>query len=106
MEVLTANRRTVAEWVASSSFDLGYRSPDATYLSWIDFGGTPVAGDPAGELLRRGRVQLSPGWETSQHTATDTDQFARLNFATSPENLAALLGRIEEGMTSAGRLRR
>jgi len=101
MRVLEANRRTVATWAAASPYGLEHHAPDATYLAWIDFGRSPVADDPAGRLLRDGRVRLSPGWETSRHTRTRTEHFARLNFATSPALLDAVLDRVDDGLHRA-----
>ncbi|MHB1172169.1 MAG: MalY/PatB family protein [Lacisediminihabitans sp.] len=92
---LEINRSLVAEWAKDSLFNLKYNSPEATYLSWIDFKNTPVGKeDPSAQILRLGKVQLSPGEEFSQHTTVDTRSFARLNFATSESNLRSILSRI------------
>jgi bifunctional pyridoxal-dependent enzyme with beta-cystathionase and maltose regulon repressor activities len=73
---------------------LPHRPPEATYLSWIPWGGT----DPAGELERTARVRLSPGAEFSAGTAVDTSGFVRLNFATGPAVLAEMLDRLSAGV--------
>ncbi|MDF2822667.1 MAG: aminotransferase, class, partial [Mycobacterium sp.] len=92
--VLDQNRRRISEWAAGHP-ELRYHAPEATYLSWLDFSGSGLAGDPAGELLRSARVQLSPGADFAQHTAIDTSSFARLNFATTPAMLDEILDRID-----------
>ncbi|TMR97089.1 MalY/PatB family protein [Nonomuraea basaltis] len=95
MRTLDANRLMVARWAAALPWDLRHHTPQATYLSWLDFAGTPI-GDraPAARLERRAGVKLSEGAEFSQDTEVDTASFARLNFATSPANLEEILTRI------------
>lgn len=93
--LLTANRACVTQWVASHP-GLTAHAPEGTYLSWLDFRRTALGCDPAAQLLARGRVQLSPGADFSQHTEVDTSAFARLNFATTPETLETVLTRISD----------
>ncbi|MGP4099836.1 MalY/PatB family protein [Nonomuraea sp. KM90] len=94
-DALVRNRRLIEEWAAALPWDLGYHSPQGTYLSWLDFSRSPIGGgSPAGHLERLARVKLSEGAEFSQHTEVDTAAFARLNFATSPANLAEILDRV------------
>ncbi|WP_259404686.1 MalY/PatB family protein [Microbispora sp. H10830] len=95
MRTLERNRRTVERWAADLPWDLGYHSPQATYLSWFDFTGTPLGGvAPAERLEREAGVKLAEGAEFGQETPVDTAGFARLNFATSPTVLDEILGRI------------
>lgn len=103
--VLAQNRATIADWMDRSPFDVVYRSPEASYLSWVDFGGTAIAHDPAGEIERRGRVRLSAGADFSEHTAVETRSFARLNSATSPDNVRAILHRIGTALAESHRER-
>ncbi len=81
--LLRANRDAVAA-------RLPHHPPEATYLSWIRWGGT----DPAGHLERTAKVRLSAGAEFAEGTAVDTGGFVRLNFATGPDVLADLLDRL------------
>lgn len=101
LSLLEGNRRRVKQW-ADSHPDIRYHEPQATYLSWFDFERTPLAGDPATQILERGRVQLSAGAEFSQHTDVDTANFARLNFATTPDVLEEVLHRT--GAALSGKL--
>lgn len=89
---LQANRDAVTAW--ATEVGVGVQPAEATYLAWLDFSDTAIAADPAGEILRRGRVRLSPGPEFTDHTALSSLEFARLNFATSPERLDRILDRI------------
>lgn len=88
--LLMANRARICEWIAGHP-SLASHPPEATYLSWIDFG----MPDPAKWLLEHARVQLSPGADFSQHTDVDTNSLARLNFATTPDLLDMILARID-----------
>lgn len=92
LSLLEKNRRRVKQW-ADSYPELRYHEPEATYLSWLGFDRTSLAGDPAAQILARGRVQLSAGAEFSQYTDVDTAGFARLNFATTPDVLEEILTR-------------
>jgi len=72
--------------------------PEATYLSWIDVAGTPIAAGPAGVILERGRVMLNAGADFSRHTPVDTTTFARLNFATDDVVLGGVLAGIDRAV--------
>lgn len=98
MAVLEQNRRRIRQW-ADTHPELGYHDPEATYLSWIDFGRTALANDPAAHILERGRVQLSGGADFTQHTELDTAAFARLNFATTPALLEQILDRCDTALS-------
>ncbi|WP_198730501.1 beta C-S lyase family protein [Mycolicibacterium baixiangningiae] len=92
LSLLEQNRQRVKHW-ADAHPDIRYHEPEATYLSWLDFNRTPLAGDPAARILERGRVKLSAGADFGQHTDVDTASFARLNFATTPDVLEEILAR-------------
>lgn len=92
--LLAHNRSLIAEW-ASGHPELAYHQPEATYLSWVGFGATSIAQDPAAHILADGAVQLSPGADFSAHTGVDTGSYARLNFATTPATLEEILRRID-----------
>lgn len=85
---LDANRHTIAEFAKSSG--IGYRMPEGTYLAWLDFSAFTDAADPSETLLARARVGLSDG----PAFGPGGDGHARLNFATTPANLAEALGRV------------
>lgn len=80
---LRDRRDRVSAWAAERG--VGVVAAEASYLAWLDFSGTSIADDPAGRILRDGRVRLSAGPEFSAHTTIDTGAFARLNFGTSAE---------------------
>jgi cystathionine beta-lyase len=101
--VLHGNRARIVEWAAARP-GIGFHAPEATYLAWLDLSRTALrTDDPAHDVLRLGRARLSAGAEFGQHTDVDTRAFARLNFATSPTQLAALLDRVDRAVTAAAR---
>ncbi len=88
---LDANRYLLADLLRESLPGVGYRVPDSTYLAWLDFSSLGLGPNPAVWLRTHAAVTLSPGavfWP--EHGA----QFARLNFATSPEILREAVQRI------------
>ncbi|MFG1606725.1 aminotransferase class I/II-fold pyridoxal phosphate-dependent enzyme [Actinoplanes sp. NPDC049265] len=89
MVLLRRNRDRVGAWAAEHG--LAHHVPEATYLSWIDFG----TEDAADRIWRDGRVRLSPGAEFGD----DCRSYARINFATTPETLEAVL----RGVSRSGR---
>ena len=91
---LDANRRAIAEFVAGEGSGIGYRTPEGTYLAWLDFSAVTEATDPSQALLELGRVGLSDG----PAFGPGGERHARLNFATSAANLSAALSRIAEAL--------
>lgn len=67
LKQLERNRHLIAEWAKASGVDPNYRSPEATYLSWIDFTNSPLnQDDPSADILDLGKVLLSQGEEFSR----------------------------------------
>ncbi len=87
---LDANRALLSRLLAEALPGIGYRPPDATYLAWLDCRQLPLTEEPARVFLRQGRIAVNPG-----PTFGDCGRgHVRLNFATSPEILAAGVGRM------------
>lgn len=83
---LDANRRLLAQLLEEHLPGVDYVPPDATYLAWLDLRPLGWDGDVHEELRARG-VELSPGAQFG----TQGEGFARLNFATSPTVLQAVV---------------
>ena len=88
VEVLDANRRTIADWAATHG--VGHRSPEATYLAWLDFRPVGLGDDPSKWLLEHAKVALSIGGDFGELGLGHS----RLNFATSPSILSQILDRL------------
>lgn len=91
---LRANRDHVAEAVRTRLPGVRMDVPEATYLAWLDFRATPLAGDPAGALLERVRLGLNDGAAYGEAGRG----FARLNFATSRAIVDEALDRIARAL--------
>lgn len=90
---LDANRRAVAAFVRERLPGVCHRSPEGTYLAWLDFSALNVEGSVADLLLERGRVALNPGIDFGASPSC-----VRLNFATTPAILADVCERIAHGI--------
>ncbi len=91
---LRANRDHVAEAVERRLPGVRMHLPEATYLAWLDFRDTPLADDPAGQLVERVRLGLNAGASYGEAGRG----FARLNFATSRAIVDDALSRIERAL--------
>ena len=84
--LLDRNRRHLAELLTAHLPTIVYHQPDATYLAWLDCRPLDLGDDPAATFRQRG-VELAAG-----HRFGDVGTgFVRLNFATSPTILDAIV---------------
>jgi cystathionine beta-lyase len=86
---LDENRRFLARFVRDRLPSVRHRTPEGTYLAWLDFGHSRATPTAAAFLLERARVALSDGAEFGGAVTC-----ARLNFATTPAILAEICERI------------
>jgi cysteine-S-conjugate beta-lyase len=77
---LQANRDRLAAALPELSPGLKINTPEATYMSWVDFRALNLPTEPAEHLLSKAKVALNPGIPFG---ATVGSGFARLNFATT-----------------------
>jgi cysteine-S-conjugate beta-lyase len=87
---LSRNRDLLMDRLPTALPNIAWVPPQATYLAWLDFRRTGLGDDPAQEILKRGRLALSPGHEYGSSGAG----FARLNFGTSTELVEESIRRI------------
>lgn len=87
---LTANRQLLIDRVAADLPGATMTPPDATYLAWIDFSGTALAGSTAATLLERGKIAVHDGAKF----CPSANSCIRVNFATSPSILNELIDRM------------
>jgi cysteine-S-conjugate beta-lyase len=80
LSYLQANRDHLAATLPELSPGLKINTPEATYMSWVDFRPLHLPTEPAEHLLSRAKVALSPGIPFG---ASVSSGFARLNFATT-----------------------
>lgn len=87
---LDENRRLLTELLGEHLPEVAYRSHEGTFLAWLDCRALGLGDDPAAAFLERGRVALIPG----PAFGTGGEGHARLNLATSPENLEEAVRRM------------
>jgi cysteine-S-conjugate beta-lyase len=90
---LDANRQRLAAFVRERLPRVRHRSPEGTYLGWLDFSGLGLDRSAAAFLLEEARVALSDGVEFGGDA-----RCARLNFATTPVLLDAILERMARAL--------
>ncbi|MCH6162590.1 MalY/PatB family protein [Streptomyces marispadix] len=87
LTVLDRNRRRVHDVLRERLPALRHRLPEATYFTWIDARALRLAEDPVGFVRRHGGVLLDGG----APFGTGSEQYLRLNFATSADVLEGIL---------------
>jgi cysteine-S-conjugate beta-lyase len=91
---LQANRDHLAKTLPELSPGVKINTPEATYMSWVDFRALNLPTEPAEHLLSKAKVALNPGIPFG---ATVGSGFARLNFATT----RAILDRAIDAIAAA-----
>jgi cysteine-S-conjugate beta-lyase len=90
---LEINRDTVGRFVAERLPMVKHRTPEGTYLAWLDFSAAGLDRAAALYLIEHARVALNDGNDFGEG-----GHCARLNFATSPALLQEILERIESSL--------
>jgi cystathionine beta-lyase len=93
---LQANRDHLAAALPELSPGLKINTPEATYMSWVDFRALNLPTEPAEHLLSKAKVALNPGIPFG---ATVGSGFARLNFATTRAILDRAIDAIAAALT-------
>jgi cystathionine beta-lyase len=91
---LRANRDWLAQALAAELPGVVMRVPEATYLAWLDCRTLALPCSAGQFFLDKARVGLNFG----ETFGPDYAGFARLNFATSPEILWEIVGRMGEAV--------
>lgn len=87
---LTARRDQLGRRLQADLPAVGFQSPEATYLGWLDFSAFGLGDDPSARLLELAGVALSPGPDFGPRG----NGFARINFATSEQILDEIIDRL------------
>ncbi len=94
---LDENRHRIARFLAERLPDVVYRLPEASFLAWLDCSALDLSKRPKSFFLSEAGVALHDGRKFSSHT----DDFVRLNYATSPAVLDEILGRMAGAVADA-----
>jgi cysteine-S-conjugate beta-lyase len=91
---LDENRVLLDRLLAERLPGVGYASPQASFLAWLDCRGLGLGEDPAAVFLDKGRVALSHGPDFG----AEGHGFARLNMGTSPDLLEEAVRRMSSAL--------
>ncbi|MBN9644216.1 MalY/PatB family protein [Corynebacterium mendelii] len=100
LEYLKGNRDWLARTLPEAIAGATVTTPEASYLSWIDFSDTPVADSPAAFFLRQARVALNEG----TCFGDGGEHHARINFACRRDTLAEAVDRMADAVKKHSRL--
>jgi len=84
---LDGNRQLLADLLTEHLPGVGYRPPEGTYLTWLDFRALQLPDEPAEVLLDKARVAVNPGLPFGAPGAGHV----RLNIATSRDILEQIV---------------
>ena len=90
MVQLDFNRKLIEDLIALKTPGVGYRIPHCSYLAWLDLSSFNLGEDPSAVLLEKAKVAFVPG----VRFGSQSTQYVRLNFATSPEILEEAFNRL------------
>ena len=93
---IATNRALLAALLAERLPGVGYRTPEATYLAWLDLRGVGLGPDPAEILLALGRVALTAGRPFGRGGLGH----ARVNLACSHEVLTEAVERMARAVAA------
>ena len=94
---LDGNRMLLAELLAERLPGVVYQPPEASFLAWLDCGALELPSRPVDFFLSEAGVAMNDGRTFSKRC----DAFVRMNFATAPEILHEIVGRMGDAVEKA-----
>jgi cystathionine beta-lyase len=91
---LQGNRDFAKQALTERIPEIGFLTPESTYLAWLDCGALGIEGSPAGHFLRNGKLALSGG----RRFGAAWQDHVRLNFATSRPILTDMIDRMAKAV--------
>lgn len=91
---LDFNRHLITTLLSEYLPGVKYKVPQHSYLAWLDLTALDLGIDPGATILLRSKVALNSG----HIYGSQWNQFARLNFATSPDIITKAITQIAETM--------
>jgi len=91
---LQGNRDYLKQTLSERIPEIGFLSPESTYLAWLDCCALELDGSPAGFFLRNGKLALSGG----RRFGAAWEDHVRLNFATSRPILTEIVDRMAKAL--------
>lgn len=91
---LEHNRNLISTLLAEHLPEISYNPPQHSYLAWFNLSRLQLGENPAEKILEKSRVALNAG----HIYGPQWGDFARLNFATSPEILTQAITQMARGI--------
>ncbi len=91
---LEQNRHLISDLLAEHLPEVSYNPPQHSYLAWINLKELSLGENPSEKILEKSKVALNPG----HIYGAQWGNFARLNFATSPEIISQAITQMAQGI--------
>ena len=91
---LDHNRNLISKLLAEHLPEVIYNPPQHSYLAWFDLSALNLGEEPSAVILERTKVALNAG----HIYGAQWGQFARMNFATSPEIITQAITQMARGL--------
>ena len=91
---LDHNRHLIADLLKEHLPEVHYNPPQHSYLAWLDLSELNLGETPSEVILEKSRVALNPG----HIYGSQWKNFARVNFATSPEIITQAITQMARGI--------
>ncbi len=91
---LDHNRQLISDLLKEHLPQVRYNPPQHSYLAWLDLSELNLGENPSEVILEKSRVALNPG----HIYGSQWKNFARLNFATSPEIITQAITQMARGI--------
>ncbi len=91
---LEQNRHLMPALLAEHLPEVSYNPPQHSYLAWINLKELSLGENPSEKILEKSKVALNPG----HIYGAQWGNFARLNFATSPEIISQAITQMAQGI--------
>jgi cystathionine beta-lyase len=91
---LDHNRNLISTLLAEHLPEVIYNPPQHSYLAWFDLSALNLGNEPTAVVLEKSKVALNAG----HIYGAQWGQFARMNFATSPEIITQAITQIARGI--------
>jgi len=94
IEQLDHNRNLISTLLAEHLPEVIYNPPQHSYLAWFDLSALNLGNEPTTVVLEKSKVALNAG----HIYGAQWGQFARMNFATSPEIITQAITQMARGL--------
>ena len=94
IEQLDQNRHLISTLLAEHLPEVIYNPPQHSYLAWFDLSALNLGNEPTTVILEKSKVALNAG----HIYGAQWGQFARMNFATSPEIITQAITQMARGI--------